>query len=160
MRPTWAKFWAEYPDYINFPDSARVKADLGGEVAAEWTGLNTCAMRMSRGLNYSGVPLPASRAGLLTVTGADKKWYALRVKDVRKWLPGQFGAADVDVRKKEGEAFDKATLSTVKGIIAFDVHFKDATGHLDAWDGRQFSSEYKAPEYWTRATRVTVWKLA
>src|SRR4051812_8513285 len=27
VRPTWSKFWEEYPDYTNFPTSADVKAD-------------------------------------------------------------------------------------------------------------------------------------
>ncbi|WZP00680.1 type VI secretion system amidase effector protein Tae4 [Isosphaeraceae bacterium EP7] len=160
MAMTWAKFWAEYPDYGTSPDSAAVKAEIGGEVDAAWI-VNTCAVRMSRGLNYGGVPLPSKFAGLLTLKGADGKRYALRVAEMRKWLPTSLGAASFNLTKKAGEAFDKTQIAAMKGIIAFDIQFADATGHLDAWDGSSFSSEYKnTKDYWTLATRVTLWKLA
>jgi hypothetical protein len=158
MKPTWAKFWAEYPDYGTYPDSAVVKQEIGGAVNAAWI-TNTCAVRLSCGLNYSGVPVPANRAGLLVVKGGDSKYYALRVAEMRKWLPEVLGAPDFDKTKKSGTAFDKSTIAGYKGIIAFDISFSDATGHLDAWDGAVFSSEYKVADYWTPATRVTLWSL-
>jgi hypothetical protein len=159
VKPTWSKFWAEYPDYGTYPDSAAVKKDIGGSVDADYI-TNTCAVRLSRGLNYSGVPLPANLAGLLTVKGGDGKHYALRVAEMRKWLPQVLGNPDIDRTKTKGEAFDKSTLAALKGIIAFDIHFSDATGHLDAWDGQAFSSEYKVSDYWTPATRITLWSLS
>jgi hypothetical protein len=113
---------------------------------------------MSRGLNYSGVTVPGN-AGMLTVKGGDEKNYALRVAEMRRWLPRALGQPGYDLRKKKGEAFDKTTLAAWKGIIAFDISFSDATGHLDAWDGTKFSSEYKVQDYWTAATRITLWKL-
>jgi Type VI secretion system (T6SS), amidase effector protein 4 len=158
MKPTWEKFWAEYPDYVTYPDSAAVKKDIGGAVDAGYI-TNTCAIRLSRGLNYSGVPVPTQLAGLLTVKGGDGKRYALRVAEMRIWLPQVLGKPDLDHSKKQGEAFDKATLASRKGIIAFNIHFADATGHMDAWDGNVFSSEYKAADYWLRATRITLWSL-
>lgn len=158
MKPTWTKFWAEYPDYTNFPDSDAVKKSVGGEVDAAWV-VNTCAVRMSRGLNESGVPVPAKFAGLLTLKGGDGKRYALRVAEVRKWLPSALGAADFDLRKKAGVVFDQTSLAAFKGIVAFDIHFNDATGHLDAWDGKVFSHEYASVDYWNRASRITLWKL-
>ena len=115
---------------------------------------------MSRGLNYSGVPVPGHFHGLYTVRGADRKHYALRVAEVRKWLPHAIGKPDFDLHKKSGTAFDKSTLSALTGIIAFDIHFSDATGHLDAWDGATFSHEYAAAEYWVKAKRITVWALS
>jgi hypothetical protein len=159
MRPTWSQFWGQYPDYRTDPDSATVKKDIGGAVDADWI-VNTCAIRMSRGLNYSGVPVPANFTGLLTVKGGDAKRYALRVAEVRKWLPHVFDKPDFDKAKKTGDAFDQTTLAELKGIIAFDIHFADATGHLDAWDGTVFSHEYAAADYWTRATRITLWTLS
>ena len=158
MKPTWTKFWNEYPDYGTYPDSAVVKKDIGGAVNAAYI-TNTCAVRLSRGLNYSGAPVPSNFAGLLTVKGADGLNYALRVAEMRKWLPQALGSPDFDKTKKKGEAFDKTTLSAFKGIIAFDISFSDATGHLDAWDGSVFSSEYKVSDYWTPATRITLWTL-
>ena len=158
MKPTWSKFWLEYADYGTYPDSAEVKKDIGGAVDADWIK-NTCAVRLCRGLNYSGVPVPGNVAGLLTVKGGDDKHYALRVAEMRKWLPGVLGKPDFDQTKKRGDAFAKSTLAAMKGIIAFDISFGDATGHLDAWDGSSFSSEYKVADYWTPATRITLWSL-
>ena len=158
MKPTWSKFWAEYPDYITYPDSAAVKKQIGGEVDAAWV-VNTCAVRMSRGLNGSGVVVPAKFAGLVTLKGGDGKRYAIRVAEVRTWFPSALGAPDFDLKKKAGVAFDQATLSAFKGIVAFDISFNDATGHLDAWDGSGFSHEAKTVDYWGRATRITLWKL-
>jgi hypothetical protein len=111
-------------------------------------------------LNYSGVTVPGSFPGLLTVKGGDSKRYALRVAEMRKWLPVALGRPDFDKTKKAGDAFDKSTLSDQKGIIAFDIHFSDATGHLDAWDGSVFSHEYGANDYWSRSTRITLWALS
>jgi hypothetical protein len=160
MKPTWSKFWAEYPDYGTYPDSSEVKAAIGGAVNADWI-VNTCAVRLSWGLNYSGVPLPSNFAGLLTLKGGDGMRYALRVREMRMWLPGAavLGPPDFDLKKKAGEAFDKTKLAGMKGIIAFDIKFGDATGHLDAWDGSVFSSEYKSTDYWGRASRITIWEL-
>lgn len=165
-KPTWADFSWEYPDYVNY-DSAAVKRLIGGGVDASWV-TNTCAVRMSRGLNESGLPVPAHFAGLHTVKGGDGKRYAFRVRELRLWLPTAtgLGTPTVDVRKKQGDPFDKATLKDVKGIIAFDIRFSDATGHFDRWDGQQFSHESghstdfgDATRYWELATRITVWAL-
>jgi hypothetical protein len=158
MKPTWTKFWNEYPDYATYPDSAKVKKDIGGGVNAAYI-TNTCAVRLSRGLNYSGAPVPSNFAGLMIVKGGDGLNYGLRVAEMRKWLPQVLGTPDFDFTKKAGEAFDKTQLSGVNGIIGFDIAFSDATGHLDAWTGSYFSSEYKSADYWKKATRITLWKL-
>lgn len=159
MKPSWSKFWYEYPDYGTYRDSAAVKAAIGGEVDDK-SFVNTCAIRMSQGLNYSGVTVPGKFPGLYVVRGGDEKFYALRVAEVRKWLPTAIGPPDLDVKKKAGEAFDQTAWAAFKGIIAFDISFSDATGHLDAWNGTTFSHEYGAVEYWKRAHRITLWKLA
>ena len=165
-RPLWSDFSREYFDYVNF-DSATVKKKIGGEVN-EAMITNTCAVRMSRGLNYSNLPVPARFSGLRTVKGGDDMRYAYKVADMRKWLPTNdaLGQPDLDLRKKQGEDFDKTTLKDMKGIIAFDIHFSDATGHLDRWDGTQFSHESghstdfgDAGRYWALATRITLWAL-
>lgn len=158
MKPSYSKFWAEYPDYIFYPDSAAVRKEIGGAVDRDWYE-NTCAIRLSRGLNYSGAPVPLNRAGMKIRIGADGKAYELAVRNMRGWLPLALGKPDVDLKKKAGDAFDKSTLSSMRGIIGFDISFGDATGHLDAWDGQTFSSEYKARDYWTMATRITLWRL-
>jgi hypothetical protein len=157
-KPTWMSFWLEFPDYGTYPHSPAVKKDIGGSVDAAYI-TNTCAIRLSRGLNYNGVPLPPKQSELLTVKGGDGRFYALRVAETRKWLQQVFGKPDFDLTKKKGEVFDTSPLDSLKGIIAFDIKFPDATGHLDSWNGNEFSSEYKVTDYWTPATRISLWQL-
>jgi len=155
---SWGPLWNEYPDYLNFPDSGEVKKMIGGEVDASWIS-NTCAIRLSRTLNYNALPVPGKLAGLLTVRGSDGKRYALRVRETRAWLLNALGKPPFDHKKKEGSAFDKSALAAMKGIIGFDISFADATGHFDLWDGSTFSSEYHtSKDYWTAATRIWLWK--
>lgn len=157
---SYSALWMEYPDYIYYPDSDQVKKDIGGSVDAAWIK-NTCAIRLSRTLNYNGIPVPGNFAGLATVKGGDGKRYAIRVREVRKWLEHVLGKPDFDHKKKQGAAFDISSIAAMKGIIAFDISFADATGHLDLWDGSTFSSEYKTSvDYWTQATRISIWKAS
>ena len=155
---SWYSLWIAYPDYQYFPDSKAVKEDIGGTVNVEWI-TNTCAVRMSRALNKNGVLVPINFNGLSTLKGRDERRYAYRVAEMRKWLEFALGKPDVDVKKQANSAFDKSSIASMKGIIAFDISFTDATGHLDMWNGVGFSSEYKtSKDYWTAATRVSLWK--
>ena len=155
---SYSTLWWNYPDYFFHPDSAQVKKSIGGNVDASWI-TNTCAIRLSRALNYSGVPVPRRFVGLKTVRGGDGKRYAFRVREMRTWLQHALGKPTFDHRKTRGAPFDKTQLASMTGIIGFDIAFSDATGHLDLWGGGSFSSEYKTSEnYWTGATRISLWK--
>jgi hypothetical protein len=155
---SYSALWDAYPDYGNYPTPESVKTLVGGDVDDDWIK-NTCAIRLSRTLNYNGLPIPATFAGLHTVKGGDGKRYAFRVRELHGWLDHVLGDPDFDVTKKQGDAFDKTQLASLKGIIGFDIHFADATGHFDLWDGSVFSDEAQAiHNYWTMATRIWLWK--
>ena len=155
---TYAALWMAYPDYINYPDPEEVKKMIGGDVDDSWI-TNTCAVRLSRALNYNDLLVPGTFAGMHTVKGGDGKRYAFRVREIRKWLEHSLGKPDFDLKKKQGADFDKSAIASARGIIGFDIHFADATGHLDLWDGMQFSSEYHtSTDYWAAATRVSIWQ--
>ncbi|HEX8873185.1 MAG TPA: T6SS effector amidase Tae4 family protein, partial [Nitrosospira sp.] len=96
--------WIVYPDYINFPDPKDVKDLVGGAVNAAWI-TNTCAIRMSRALNYTGNPLPADFKGMTTVKGGDGYRYAFRVREMRNWLTFILGAVDFEINKTAGTTF-------------------------------------------------------
>lgn len=154
----FSALWNEYPDYGNYPKPEGVKQMVGGAVNAHWI-TNTCAIRLSRTLNYNGVPVPIHFPGLSTVKGGDGKNYGFRVQELHRWLDHALGAPDCDTTKKTGVAFDKNSLSKFRGIIGFDIRFSDATGHLDLWDGTRFSDEYQTTvDYWNAATRIWLWK--
>ena len=155
---SYSALWDQYPDYMNYPTPESAKELIGGNVNDDWI-TNTCAIRLSRTLNYNGIPVPGNFAGLNTVKGGDGKRYAFRVRELHSWLDHVLGSPDFDRKKKEGEAFDKSGLASLRGIIGFHIHFADATGHLDLWDGTQFSDEYQAShDYWTLAKRIWLWK--
>jgi hypothetical protein len=103
--------------------------------------------------------VPAKYPGMSTIRGGDGKRYAFRVREIRTWLMNKLSKPQFDHKKAENADFDKTTLKAIKGIIGFDIHFSDATGHLDLWDGLTFSSEHSAVgDYWKRATRIWVWQ--
>jgi hypothetical protein len=157
--PSFSKLWDQYPDYLHY-SSGEVKQMIGGKVNAAWI-TNTCAIRLSRALNYNALEIPRKSAGLNVVGGADKKWYAFRVRELRTWLTSKLGRPGFDISKKVKTPFDKGTISHLRGIIGFDIRFRDATGHLDLWDGSRFSSEHlMSKDYWTHATRIWLWTSA
>lgn len=156
--PSYDTLWVVYPDYMTYPDPQDVKNLIGGNVNAVWI-TNTCAIRMSRALNYSGIVLPKSAHGMHTVSGSDAKRYAYRVRELRSWLNVTLDPPIFDISKKAGTAFDKSTIAGFKGIIAFDIAFSDATGHLDLWDSSNMTSEsHMSKNYYDSATRITVWQ--
>ncbi len=62
------------------------KALIGGDVNAAWIH-DTCAIGMSRALNYSGFPLPArGKSKMCVLKGGDGLWYAIRVAELKHWL--------------------------------------------------------------------------
>jgi hypothetical protein len=157
--PAWTPLWDEYPDYINFSSPA-VKQMIGGSVNSAMI-TNTCAVRLSRTLNYNQLKLPGNFPDLNYVKGADGLRYAYRVREIRRWMISKLGQPKFDKKKSEGDSFDKALLKDLKGIIGFDISFSDATGHLDLWDGAIFTSEHQmSRDYWTAATRIWVWPVS
>jgi hypothetical protein len=158
--PAWTPLWDEYPDYINFA-SVAVKQMIGGQVDSAMI-TNTCAVRLSRTLNYNNLKLPGNFPKLNYVTGADGLRYAYRVREIRRWMISKLGLPKFEQKKKLGDPFDKALIKDTKGIIGFDIAFKDATGHLDLWDGVTFTAEHTklTTDYWLAATSIWLWPAA
>lgn len=137
---------------LHFPALAadKVKTLIGGNVNADYI-TNCCAIRISRALNGAGAPIPKSYPGLVTVSGADGKRYALRVKELLVYLRATYGAPTLSVR---GGAVDDSFRGK-QGIIVFDVRiWNDASGHVDLWDG----STCAYSGYWAEASEVFLWQ--
>ena len=133
------------------PDA--VKKAIGGKVDADWI-TNTCTIRLSRAFNYAGVAVPRNFSGMKVISGADMKYYAYRVREMKQWLKFRFGKSDLDGAKP----VDRKAFVDKKGVIAFDIHFTDATGHVDLWDGSTYTHEAVDPEdYFVLATNVVLW---
>ncbi len=87
---------------------------------------DTCAIRVSRSLNYSGKPIGYAGPKVRTNRGRDKKRYVYSTRDIRLYLNSRFGKP---VKFPVGtEAKD---VRDYYGIIAFGYL------HIDLWDGYQ-----------------------
>ena len=114
---------------------------------------NACATRLSYLLNYSGFPIGIN--GLWqTVSGADHKNYIFRVRDMKTFLPHTFGKPDIDKRPRS----QPEDFAGKKGIIVFDVHFSDASGHATLWDGtKAVDEDYSNPRPGAALQGVRLW---
>ncbi len=161
--PPSAKLAAAFP---NIKDARAVKQLIGGGVddtqqgpAKEWIG-NTCTVRMSRTLNYAGAPLPAHFPGMRMVKGGDGRHYAFAVLEFWKYMTATFGKPQIDV--KGGAGVRAKSFGGKTGIIGFEIHFNDANGHFDLWDGTTFFDEiygisYPGHDFFEMATRIALW---
>ena len=141
-------------NYPDDPSADVVKKLVGGHVDENWI-TNTCAIRMSRAFNYSGIKIKHHDSPFMTtVSGADHNWYAFRMLEMRGWLAGKFGKPAVDIKGST----TRAAFASVKGVIAFEIHFGDANGHLDLWDGSTYTHENAdTRDYFKMSKRTMVW---
>ena len=137
IKPLFANAWAASQKIFNKNDSEterlnRVANVIGGRVAdninnpdssTKW--VNTCAVRMSYILNYSGLKIKPN--GKLTVSESDKNWYYYRVTNLISFLISEWG---------KPESIKYPTVIGRKGIILFQVSgWSNANGHATLFDG-------------------------
>jgi hypothetical protein len=150
--PTWDKLFAAYPgDAESSPD---FRARVGGDVDND-SYTNTCTLRLSEAFNGAGAPIPAHHPGLLAVKGADGRFYAFRVAEFKKYLISAYGQPDI-IRKPTAPmrtGVDRGAFAGLRGVICFDVHWPDATGHFSLWDG----ANSVHGDYFREAYQVSLW---
>lgn len=138
IRPLFSKAWAASQEIYNRNDTdeerlARVAKVIGGRVAHNINNVpedqkwkNTCAVRMSYILNYSGLKIKHT-PGNDTVSGEDKNWYYYRVGNLIKFLELQWGKPEI---------VKYPAVSGRKGLILFQISgWSDATGHATLFNG-------------------------
>lgn len=87
--PSWDAFEAAFPKRSNYTPS-QVYQLIGGDVQSRYgMAENSCAARISRALNYSGIIIPHISGK--TFMGADGKYYFVRVSSLNKWMRKTFG---------------------------------------------------------------------
>ena len=132
--PAIEMLWVQYAD-----GTKDQVADLvGGAIADhirkdDW---DTCCIRVSRSLNYSGVPVEGfaaianpglgPSAKVRAKKGGDNKWYIYSTYDFRAYLTTRYGHP----KQFRGDA-DKSAV-TIPGIIMYGYV------HVDLWDGSTF----------------------
>jgi hypothetical protein len=93
--PSWDSFSAAYPKHSDplYDTPVEVYASIGGQVLNQYNTdplkhQNTCALRISKALNYSGIIITAGTDRYL---GADGKYYFLSAKALLSWMKITFG---------------------------------------------------------------------
>ncbi|WP_216353081.1 type VI secretion system amidase effector protein Tae4 [Snodgrassella alvi] len=165
IRPLFSKAWAASQKIYNRNDTEQERLDrvadtIGGRVAFNINNVdekhkwkNTCAVRMSYILNYSGLKIQP--AGENTVTGKDKNYYYFRVNNLIDFLELQWGKPEI---------IKYPTVIGKKGIILFQISgWSDATGHATLFDGSKcydhcyFSENEPEKKYFT--DQANFWEL-
>ena len=129
--PTIDKLFKELP----LGTSQEVATLIGGQIGKSIIDSNfeTCCIRLSRALNYSGAPIegwsgianPYMKNGKVrALKGGDEKWYIYSTFDLRVYLTHKYGYP-----KTFGGTADETTVSGVAGVIMFGWR------HVDLWDG-------------------------
>lgn len=158
LRPKWSDMIENYPD--SSVDVVTLYTDIGNNLISYYNNPktkssweNTCAFRMSRGLNYSGFKLPYNNLSYRAKgstggvhIGQDKLNYWYRVRELGKYLEQHLGSPEFDeTLLKAGLGQVKTRLSqdkwnelyNMKGIIMFKVSgWGNASGHFTLWDGK------------------------
>ncbi len=94
--PTWSIFNGNYPKHRGNPiydTPSKIYNSVGGELATLYNSnpakyQNTCAIRISKGINYSQLSIPA---GPDRYQGADGKYYFISAIALLKWMKLTFG---------------------------------------------------------------------
>ncbi|WON76236.1 type VI secretion system amidase effector protein Tae4 [Serratia sp. UGAL515B_01] len=151
-RPSFNSMWSSFSKVnVAVPQVGNI---IGGKVKANIdSGIfqNACAIRMSYALNNAGINIPRNESKWKTSSGADNKWYIYRVEDMIKFLNDQFYQADVISKL----SVNKSDFSNKKGILAFNVNWSDATGHVTLWNGVLCSDSC----YFEKAGGAQLWLL-
>jgi hypothetical protein len=147
MKPNFKRLWAAFPDHIRYPTLKDLYTMLGGAAAknidADGFGPNgnTCASRLSIAFNNGGAPInpvTATAAHAKTISAADGSRIIFRVSEFRSYLLRTLGKPNFDDTSPYDDAFRGR-----KGIIAFSVNWRGATGHIALWDG----TTYREPSH-------------
>ncbi|QYF92255.1 type VI secretion system amidase effector protein Tae4 [Massilia sp. PAMC28688] len=173
-RPSWADMHTHYPGKEIETEELYTKIgnQFKGAHKHSWME-NTCAVRMSYALLRSGFGLSRTSDPAASKLGADKRWYWLRVADLRAELVARFKGFDAELsfelldtalaededaltvqfeaRKAKATEFFKTHLLSKNGIIVFKVEgWSNATGHFTLWDGTArklaFANDHDDPQ--------------
>lgn len=95
--PSATAFMSNYPDYNSYTGSG-VWSLIGGSLDAKYGAdsprgvQNSCAARVSYGLNEGGKPIPAGAPGANRNWGGDNNRYIISADQMNKYLNGAYGA--------------------------------------------------------------------
>lgn len=166
-RPSWADMKKHYPDK-KIPTPDLYDSMIGGRfknLYKQGAYENTCAVRMSYGLNRSGLKLGTAPSKGGSMQGGDGYTYWIRVSDLKRELDARFKGADEELnlkpipnamigdkdgmhamfleRVKLAKDFLDTKLTSRSGIVVFEVSgWGDASGHFTLWDSASKTLAY------------------
>ncbi len=164
--------------YKAVPSQPTIAEILGGKVLENvqaGTFKNFCAIRISHALNEIGHYIPyvdgqTSSSGHKRPNG-QQIWHIYRVKYLLKYIPAQWGPADIVVENHKTSLQDSSSYTIIdyskflnkKGVMVFEAKWEDATGHVNIWNGTMRNnidmSQAKYHRYFKEAHKVSLWLL-
>jgi hypothetical protein len=135
--------------------AASVKQEIGGSVNSPDID-DTCIVRVSKPLNYTGHLIPPWSKEFRTRKGSDGKWYGLRVREFWPYLERVYGPPTVYSK----QPIEKSRFRGIRGIVGFRVPFRNAsaTGHFTLWDGEKMLYLGGDTDYFKAATEAALWE--
>ena len=150
--PSMTAFEAAFPKRSDplYNTSDKLYQSIGGavltKVGGTGVGINTCAARVSKALNYSGVTIPHIPGK--TFQGIHGKYYYLTAENLNRWMRKTFGCANLNTAIGEFSSTNSlhfnatqigtnganlpTLLSGVQGIYSMVSNNPNwATGHAD-----------------------------
>ena len=94
LEPYAQDFWDNYLNYDSY-GPADTWSKIGGNLNKTYGPYsNSCAARVSYGLNYGGEPIPAGVPGGNRNYGGDNKRYIISARQLRSYLTDRWGEPD------------------------------------------------------------------
>jgi hypothetical protein len=145
------KLVKNYPNKKDYPDAESLYNLIGGKMdkmydadveAGNANYINTCAVRISRALNYSGMEIPADAGkGIRTFKGGDNKNYIISAIEMVDYLTKNYGKQPF---------FTGSETKPLNGIIAmFPKNIEGSNVyHVDlVYKGNWIGSQGMSPTY-------------
>jgi len=100
----WADFESAFLSRLDvrYETSSKLFISIGRDLLKKLgakDGINTCAVRLSKALNYSGVTIPHIPGK--TFQGNDGKYYFTMAIDINRWMRKTFGCANPNTARGE-----------------------------------------------------------
>lgn len=132
--PSGSDFWSRYPNYNDYSGSDvwnLIGGSLNDKYGANSPGglQNSCAVRVSYGLNRSGRPIPRGAPGANRNYGGDNARYILSARELNSYLRSAYGAPSRTLMSTgQFNAFQQGLSAGQVAIVSSKGHAAVVTG--------------------------------